>query len=149
MNQLIDEELLNFIVAEQKAKATQIKSDTLEAILQLNARTIFKNNNPNNPIGILDKEKIIPIFSRGKHFLAAIKQFFDALSQQQKFVTTPFAQVSKKGEEYYWIKQYGKFGMTEYKLPYFEGLHEIINSYLFGIYRFDIDFKEFYEEAMR
>lgn len=139
-------DIIDFIVSEQKAQAAQIEVQKIESIPVLDELTVFKDNNPK---GLLEKEKFKVVFTTNKLSLIPIKQFFDAISDQQKFTTTPFAQTNKKGEKYYWIKQYGKFGMTEYKLPYFEGLDELMAAYLFGLFRFKIDFKALYEEAIK
>jgi len=138
--------ILDFIVSEHKAKAAEIEVQKIESIPVLDELTIFKDNNPK---GLLEKEKFKVVFTTGKLNLIPIKQFFDGISEQQNFNTTPFAQTNKKGEQYYWIKQYGKFGMTEYKLPYFDGVDELMTAYLFGMYRFKIDFKALYEEAIK
>ena len=139
-------DILDFIVSKQKAQAAEIEVQKIESIPLLDELTIFKDNNPK---GLLEKERFKVIFSTNKLNLMPIKQFFDGISEQQKFNTTPFAQTNKKGEQYYWIKQHGKFGMTEYKLPYFDGVDELMTAYLFGMYRFKIDFKALYEEAIK
>lgn len=138
--------IIDFIVSEQRAKAAEIEVQKIETIPSLDELTIFKDNNPN---GLLEKSKFKIVFNLDGVKLIPVKQFFDAISNQEKFNTTPFAQTSKKGDKYYWIKQYGKFGMTEFKLPYFEGLDEIMAAYLFGLFRFKIDFKALYEEAIK
>jgi hypothetical protein len=138
--------VLEFIIDEQKKQSEEIEQVKLQSIPELDEVTIFKDNNPN---GLLEKANTRLIFKKGMADLMPIKQFFDAISAHQKFNTTPFAQTNKKGEKYYWIKQFGKFGMTEYKLPYFEGLDELMTAYLWGMYRFKIDFKGFYEEAVK
>ena len=139
-------EIIDFIVQENRTIAAETEVLKVESIPLLNEVTIFNNNDPN---GILEKVKFKVVFTKDKLDLLPIKQFFEDLSGQQKLNTTPFAQTNKKGEQYYWIKKFGKFGVIEYKLPYFEGLDELMAAYLFGVYRFKIDFKALYEEAMK
>jgi hypothetical protein len=139
-------EFIEFIVAEQKKVAAEIEQQKVENVPVQDEKSVFKDNSPE---GLLEKQKLRAILQFSKLDLIPINQFFDAISTLQKFNTTPFAQTNRKGDKYYWIKQYGKFGMTEYKLPYFEGLDELMTAYLFGVYRFKIDFKALLEEAVK
>ena len=139
-------DIIEFIVTEQKKKSVEIETVRLESIPELDEQSIFKDNNQK---GLLNKNKFKEVFTKSHLDLVPIKDFFDRISEQQKIATTPFPQTSRKGDKYYWIKQNGKFGGTEYKLPHFDGLDEIMSAYIFGIYRFKIDFKTLYEEAIR
>lgn len=138
-------DIIDFIVSEERKKAEAFQAQNNENIHLLDAVNIFKENDPVN--GIWNRDHLKVIFKQPAQIMQAYQVFFEMLNKKQKFNTSSFPLVDAKGDKYYYINDIRKNGSTGFKLVWFNGLEELMQSYLFGIYAFNISFEELYHEV--
>jgi len=137
--------IIEFILAEQeKSKAeNRIQANGNKTVID--DRSFFMDN---STFGITTKLDFLnAVHSRNKTQLKAIETLFIIMGEHKKINTSTFAQIDKKGDEYYWIKIYGNNGATEFKLSSFPGLDKLMQGYLFNMYLVKASFTNLYNEA--
>ena len=139
--------IIEFILAEQEKSKGEIQKQITDNKTTLDDVTFFLDNKPE---GIMTKEQFKELLQRiSKIELQAFKSFLEVMNDNRKINTSSFAQTDKKGQEYYWLKIYGKNGATEFKVSSFPGLDRLMQGYLFNLYNVTLTLEGLYTEAMR
>jgi hypothetical protein len=138
--------IIDFILAEQEKAKAEINSQIHDNKIVMDNQSFFTDNSPE---GILDKSQFIKCVSRMSKFeLLALEKLLVIMSENKKINTSAFAQTDKEGNEYYWIKVYGKNGTTEFKISVFPGLDKLMQGYLFNLYSVNANLNSLYSEAI-
>ena len=144
----LEKSLIDFIVSERKKQGAEILAQRDENKPVFNVTNVF--NTPENPNGILDKNKFKLIYYNfGREQLLAFKALLEAMRDREKLNTTPYSLTDKKGKSYNWIKISGKNGNKEFRMDSFDGLDQLLNVYLMDMAIIDIDFDELYHESQK
>lgn len=139
-------DIIDFIIAEQQKTKGEILAQVDAHKTLIDNQTFFLDNKPE---GIMTKEQFISLMQGiSKHDLHAFQALLGIMTQNQKINTSSFAQTDKKGNEYYWLKIYGKNGTTEFKVSSFPGLDRLMQGYLFNLYNVSLTLEALYAEAM-
>jgi hypothetical protein len=139
-------DIIDFILAEQQKSKAEIQSQVDAHKTLINDQTFFLDNAPE---GIMTKEQFIFLMQGiNKSDLQAFKTFIGIMTESRKINTSSFAQTDKKGNEYYWLKIYGKNGSSEFKVSSFPGLDRLMQGYLFNMYNVSLTLEALYAEAM-
>ncbi|MEJ5962243.1 hypothetical protein [Pedobacter immunditicola] len=140
-------DIIDFILAEQEKSKSEIQKQITDNKTILDDESFFLDNKPE---GIMTKEQFKELLQRvSKIELQAFKTFLDVMNDNRKINTSSFAQTDKKGQEYYWLKIYGKNGATEFKVSSFPGLDRLMQGYLYNLYNVTLTLEGLYTEAIR
>ena len=138
-------DIIDFILSEQQKSKAEIQVQVDAHKTLINDQTFFLDN---APVGIMTKQQFISLMRRNKQDLKAFQALISIMTESQKINTSSFAQTDKKGNEYYWLKIYGKNGATEFKVSSFPGLDRLIQGYLFNMYNVSLTLEALYAEAL-
>lgn len=146
LNSTNNNDIITFILATQKKTKEEVQAQHESNKTVINNETFFTDNLPE---GIMSKDEFKEMMTTiPETQLKAFDALIKAMTENRKINTSEFAQTNKYGNEYYWIKLFGKNGMTEFKVSTFPGLDKLMQGYLFNIYKVSLSLKELYNEAM-
>lgn len=136
------ESFIDFLIGTR----TQPEEFQTENLPTIDSRSSFLENSKS---GLWTKETIKSVyktFDRGE--LECMQRLLDAFGEKVKITTSVYPKIDRNGLKYYWIQEYRKNGIMEYKVRYFEGLDNLLSTYLDGHTSLEIFFEILFHESL-